>query len=62
MGRLDWDRLRRARALDNAEPHLDADGGFLWEKRDTELAPAFGTRRLRHGVIVRRRRAVVSSS
>jgi hypothetical protein len=55
MARLDWDRLRRTRALDGADVRVDADGARLWERKADEAALPFGTRRLRRGVIVRRR-------
>jgi hypothetical protein len=55
MARLDWDRLRRTRALDGADVRVDADGARLWERKTDEAALPLGTRRLRRGVIVRRR-------
>jgi hypothetical protein len=55
MARLDWDRLRRARALDGADVRVDADGARVWERTGDASPVAFGRRRLRHGVVVRRR-------
>lgn len=59
MGRLDWDRLRRTRPLDGAEAHVDPDGGVIWRQAEQTLEP-FGKRRLKLGVIVRRRREQVA--
>lgn len=55
MARLDWDRLRRARPLEGADAQVDADGGIIWQK-PREPSEPFGVRRLRFGVIIRRRR------
>jgi len=55
MARFDWDRLRRIRPLDGADVRVDPDGVFLWEREDEAPLPPFARRRLRHGVIVRRR-------
>jgi hypothetical protein len=54
MARLDWDRLRRIRALDGADVRVDVDGARVWERTGEAVAVPFG-RRLRRGVIVRRR-------
>lgn len=62
MGRLDWDRLRRVRPLDGADVRIDPDGAALWEKAKADLnASPFG-RRLRAGVIVRRRQERATST
>ncbi|MBN9165879.1 MAG: hypothetical protein BGO98_05030 [Myxococcales bacterium 68-20] len=55
MARFDWDRLRRTRPLDGADVRVDPDGGHLWERPGDEAPLPFGGRRLRNGVIVRRR-------
>ncbi|MDF2692277.1 MAG: hypothetical protein K0S65_660 [Labilithrix sp.] len=55
MARFDWDRLRRIRPLDGADVRVDPDGGHLWERPADETQLPFGSRRLRRGVIVRRR-------
>jgi hypothetical protein len=61
MARLDWDRLRRARPLDGADVRVDADGARVWEREGERARPPgdavlpIGSRRLRRGVIVRRR-------
>ena len=36
MTRRNWDRVRRYRPLDGADPRLDPDGAILWER---ELGP-----------------------
>lgn len=57
MSRLDWDRVRRVRPLEGAAAKVDPDGGVLWERTAQvagEMPVAFGNRRLRLGVIVRR--------
>lgn len=61
MARLDWDRLRRTRPLEGAEAHVDPDGGVIWQ-RPPEVTEPSGARRLRFGVIVRRRREQASAS
>lgn len=55
MARLDWDRLRRERPLDNADPRVDPDGGLLWERTGESGTWVAGARYVRAGVIVRRR-------
>ena len=56
MGILNWDRLRRVRALDSAVRRVDPDGANVWEQeKDAAVYVPFGARRLRRGVIVRRR-------
>lgn len=55
MGRLDWDRLRRIRPLDDADVRVDPDGSHLWERQGEGTHLPFCARRLRGGVIVRRR-------
>jgi hypothetical protein len=68
MARLDWDRVRRMRPLDGADPRVDSDGAVLWEREVGEeregdatspprsLDARFGIRRLRPGVVARRAR------
>lgn len=60
MGRLNWDRLRRIRPLDGADVRVDPDGAHLWEREQEDAALPLGARRLRHGVIVRRRQERVA--
>ena len=59
MARLDWDKLRRSRPLDGADVRVDADGTRLWDREPVPAAGVEalpkGSRRLRRGVIVRRR-------
>ena len=56
MGGLNWDRLRRVRPLDGADLRIDPDGVGLWEQtKEAAIYVPFGARRLRRGVIVRRR-------
>lgn len=57
MGKgLDWDKLRRERPLDGADRRVDPDGASLWEKdAPGGVYVPFHARRLRRGVIVRRR-------
>ena len=56
MGSLNWDRLRRIRPLDGAECRVDPDGVNIWEQeKAAAVYVPFGARRLRRGVIVRRR-------
>ncbi|AKU97501.1 hypothetical protein AKJ09_04165 [Labilithrix luteola] len=57
MARLDWDRLRRIRPLDDADVRIDPDGGHLWERQGEGMHVPFDVRRLPRGVIVRRRKA-----
>lgn len=57
MARFDWDRLRRVRPLDGADPRVDADGGVVWERDAGDDGPRLGARRLRDGVVVRKGRA-----
>lgn len=57
MSRFDWDRLRRVRPLDGADPRVDADGAVVWERPPGEETPRLGARRLRDGVVVRKGRA-----
>lgn len=57
MARLDWDRLRRIRPLDGADPRVDPDDGVLWARGGEPGAPLVPGRRLRYGVIVRRPKA-----
>lgn len=61
MARLDWDRLRRERPLEGADARVDPDGGVIWQ-RPFETPEPFGARRLRFGVIVRRRREQAASA
>ncbi len=65
MGRMNWDRLRRTRPLDGADERVDPDGAHLWEREGEARAGApapFGARRLRTGIIVRRRAAVAEGA
>ncbi len=55
MARIDWDRLRRVRALDGADVRVDTDGAHVWERPREDAGVPFGARRLRRGVILRRR-------
>jgi hypothetical protein len=55
MARLDWDRLRRIRPLDGADVRVDTDGAHVWERPSEDAFVPLGSRRLRRGVVVRRR-------
>ncbi len=61
MARLDWDRLRRIRPLDGADVRVDADGAHVWEQLREDSSVPLGSRRLRRGVIVRRRKERAAS-
>ena len=55
MARLDWDRLRRIRPLDGTDVRGDTDGVHVWERPSEDAFVPLGSRRLRRGVVVRRR-------
>ncbi len=67
MTRRDWDRVRRNKPLEGADPRVDPDGAVLWQRDgraegDITARSSFdrfgpsGVRRLRAGIVVRRAR------